>query len=69
MAFIVSVMATDEQLRAADTRIRALLRDADLPDPDEVEYGEDEVVLLWHETKTAVVVEIDGAGEGDVYHA
>jgi hypothetical protein len=42
--------------------MRGVLRDADLPDPDEVEYGHDEVVFLWHDTKTAVVVEVESSG-------
>ena len=50
-------MATLEELQAVDTRARDLLREADLPEPDEVEYLEDEVVFKWHESKTAVVFE------------
>ena len=50
-------MATLEQLQAVDTRARDLLREADLPEPDEVEYRDDDVVFKWHEPKVAVVFE------------
>jgi hypothetical protein len=55
-------MATREQLEAANERMRALLDDAGLPRPDEVEYGEDEIVLKWHDSRTAIV--IDSIGQG-----
>ena len=38
--------------------MRAIAVQAGLPQPDEVEYREDEVVFLWHETKLAVIVEL-----------
>ena len=53
-------MATRQQLEAADERMRALLNEQGLPQPDEVMYGEDEIVLKWLETKTAVVVDLIG---------
>lgn len=46
----------------------SLLREYDLPLPDEVQYGERCVRFLWHDRKVAVVVEtsdfdeIDSAG-------
>ncbi len=48
-----------------------LLVDSGLPLPDEVEYGEACVRLLWHDRKVAVVVDladfdaIDGDGHYD----
>jgi len=45
--------------------MRDLLEDAGLPTPDEVrhEFDPDEVVFLWHDTKAAIVVELDeGSG-------
>jgi hypothetical protein len=42
-----------------EARFRQLLKDAELPEPDEVEYEPGAVVFLWHATKTAVVVDFD----------
>lgn len=42
-----------------EARFRALLTDADLPLPDEVEHRETQLVFLWHATKVAVAVEVD----------
>jgi hypothetical protein len=50
-------MATSEQRRDAEERMRHLLESADLPAPDHVEHGDDEIALFWHDHK--VVVEID----------
>jgi hypothetical protein len=52
-------MATLTQLQAAESTMRQLLADNDLPGPDEVEYREASVAFLWHETKTAVVIDVD----------
>jgi hypothetical protein len=49
-------MATDER-QAAEARAREILRDADLAQPDEVEYGEACIWLVWHEQK--LVIQID----------
>lgn len=51
-------MATMEQLRAAERDMRALIEGSDLPDPDDVEYGEDSVYFVWHEQKLVVAVDI-----------
>ena len=45
---------------AAERRFREIVRAADLPEPDEVEYDEASVVFLWHEKKLAVVIDLDG---------
>ena len=50
-------MATNEQCRIAEERMRSLLESADLEQPDRVEYGEDDIALFWDEQK--LVVEID----------
>ena len=44
--------------------MRELLDGAGLAEPDEVrhEFDPDEVVFLWHATKTAIVVELEGGG-------
>ncbi len=36
-----------------------LLAQEGLPTPDAIERGRDEVVLLWHDRRLAVVVELD----------
>jgi hypothetical protein len=48
----------------AEERMRELLRDNDLPEPDSVLYDDGEVVFLWHEPKRAVIVELDGGRSG-----
>src|SRR5947208_15412954 len=43
----------------AEQQFRHLLDRGGLAQPDEVEYHETEVVFLWHESKAAVIVELD----------
>jgi hypothetical protein len=43
----------------AERHLRQLLARGGLAQPDAVEYHETEVVFLWHESKAAVVVELD----------
>jgi hypothetical protein len=58
-------MATIAQLEAVERDFRELvLSRSDLPDPDRVEFGEDEVTFLWEGRKLAVVVEVDGTTSG-----
>ena len=45
--------------------MRELLTGEGLPQPDEVEYREESIVLLWHDTKLAVVIDLDEEG-GDL---
>jgi hypothetical protein len=52
-------MATLRQQIAAERKMRALLEEGGLPQPDEVEYGHTCIRLLWHESKAVVVVDID----------
>jgi hypothetical protein len=52
-------MATIDQKQRAERRMLKLLQDAGLPPPDEVQYGEHCVRLLWHDRKVAVVVDLD----------
>lgn len=52
-------MATIEQKLDVERTMRDLLEREGLPAPDEVEYHEASVALLWHETKTIVIVDID----------
>jgi hypothetical protein len=53
-------MAITSEHEAAERTMRELLPDAGLPQPDEVDYRESSVVFLWHETKLAVVIDLDG---------
>lgn len=48
-----------ETLRKAKCDLMRLARAAGLPEPDEINYRErdDEVELIWHELKLAVIVE------------
>jgi hypothetical protein len=57
-------MATLQQKIAAEQDARAMLEDHGLPQPDEVEYGETCIRLLWHEEKAAMVVQIDEPSTG-----
>jgi hypothetical protein len=56
-------MATLKQKIMAETRMRELLEDSGLPQPDKVEYGYTCIRMLWYEEKAAVVVDIDEVGE------
>jgi hypothetical protein len=58
-------MAITGEHAAAERALRELLPGAGLPQPDEVEYREESVVFLWHETKLAVIVDLDGTGVED----
>lgn len=47
----------------AERAMRRLLRDNDLPEPDEIHDHEDGgIVCLWHEPKVAVVVDLEAGG-------
>jgi hypothetical protein len=39
--------------------VHALLERERLPAPDEVEHRENSIVLLWHDQKLAVVVDLE----------
>lgn len=58
-------MATLHEKIHAEQEARAMLDDHGLPQPDEVQYGEGCIRLLWHEEKMAVVVDIDEPPEED----
>jgi hypothetical protein len=51
-------LATLRQKRKAEQDARAMLDDHGLPQPDEVEYGEACIRLLWHEEKLVLVIDI-----------
>ena len=52
-------MATLAQKIQAEARMRELLEENDMPQPDHVEYGFTCIRLFFNETKTVVVVDID----------
>jgi hypothetical protein len=52
-------MATLAQKIEAEKRMRDLLEEGGLPQPDYVEYGFTCIRLFFNETKTMVVVDID----------
>ena len=56
---IVAGMATLAQKIEAETRMRELLDDNGLPQPDHVEYGYTCIRLFFHATKQVVVIDID----------
>ena len=44
----------------AERAMRALLREHDLPEPDEIlDHDEGGIVCLWHEPKVAIVVDLE----------
>jgi hypothetical protein len=52
-------MATLDQQHEAERQMRELLENNGLPQPDEIEYGETCIRLLWHDSKAVVVIDID----------
>jgi hypothetical protein len=57
-------MATLKQKIEAEHRMRELLEDNGLPQPDAVEYGYTCVRLFWEKTKHVVIIDIDEPPEG-----
>ena len=58
-------MATLAQKIEAENRMRELLEDSGLPQPDHVEYGYTCIRLFFNQTKQVVVIDIDEPEEGD----
>ena len=67
-------MASLAQKIEAEKRMRDLLEESGLPQPDHVEYGFTCIRFFFEETKTVVVIDIDepedvegvvGAGDGE----
>jgi hypothetical protein len=58
-------MATLAQKIEAETKMRNLLEEAGLPQPDHVEYGFTCIRLFFMETKTVVVIDIDKPEDAD----
>jgi hypothetical protein len=58
-------MATLAQKIEAERRMRELLETNDLPQPDHVEYGFTCIRLIFHDSKTVVVIDIDEPEDGE----
>jgi hypothetical protein len=58
-------MATLAQKIEAETRMREVLADGGLPDPDRIEYGHGCIRLFFEESKVVLVIEIDDYCEVD----
>ena len=56
-------MATLAQKIRAEKRMRDLLEENDMPQPDHVEYGFGCIRLFFASTKTVVIVDIDDPGD------
>ncbi len=54
-------MTTLKDLQAAETSLRTLLDNAGLPEPDGIEYRKSSIVARWHDSKAAVVVDLEEA--------
>ena len=61
---MVSSMATLEQKIEAEKRMRELLEQNGLPEPDHVEYGYTCIRLFFHRAKQVVVIDIDEPDDG-----
>jgi hypothetical protein len=58
-------MSNLKQKIAAEVRMRELLEQEGLPEPDEIEYGHACIRLIWHQHKLAVVIDLPGS-QGDI---
>ncbi|MEA2431638.1 MAG: hypothetical protein QOI19_2111 [Thermoleophilaceae bacterium] len=56
-------MAIASEHEAAEQAMRELLEREGLPQPDEVEHRERSILLLWHATKLAVVIDLEEGPE------
>jgi hypothetical protein len=56
-------MAITSEHEAAEQAMRELLEREGLPQPDEVERRETSILLLWHATKLAVVIDLEEGPE------
>lgn len=45
--------------RDVESSFRRLVQDADLPEPDDVDYEPESVLFYWHGPKVAVAVDFD----------
>jgi uncharacterized protein with LGFP repeats len=52
-------MATIIELHKAERAARQMLDDQGLPQPDQIEYREASIALLWNDRKVAMVIDVD----------
>ena len=52
-------MQPNPRHRAAESRLRRLLTDSELPQPDDVEYTRESVIFLWQGPKVAAVIDLE----------
>jgi hypothetical protein len=57
-------MATLQQKIQAEVKMRGLIEEHGLPEPDAIEYGHTCIRVFWHETKTVLVIDIDDPPQG-----
>lgn len=62
---MVPGMATQAQKIEAENRMRELLEESGLPQPDHVEYGYTCIRLFFNQTKQVVIIDIDELEEGE----
>jgi hypothetical protein len=55
-------MATLKQKLMAECRVRELIEEEGVPNPDRVEYGYGCIRLFWMEPKVVLIVDIDDPG-------
>jgi hypothetical protein len=60
-------MANIDRKEQCERRVLALLKEYGLPLPDEVylDYGDDEVLFAWTDSKVALVVDLEDFDEAD----
>jgi hypothetical protein len=56
---------TSEEKLEAEHRFRAWLREYDLPEPDDVEYGSTCLRFYYHESKVCVLFDLDPDAEDE----
>jgi hypothetical protein len=56
--------ASLQQKRIARDKVLAKLADQGLPDPDEIEFVDSSVTLLWHDTRLRMVVHVPESPPG-----
>jgi hypothetical protein len=56
-------MAITSEHEAAEQAMRELLERAGMSQPDEVEHRETSILMLWHATKLAVVIDLEEGPE------
>ena len=59
-----AVMATIQELEQLDRKVRELMSEQGLPAPSGVEYGFQCVRFFWHESKVALVVDLEDDEDG-----